>query len=509
MSRRRFSGLLVATTVAAFITALDNTAANVALPHIQQDLLLSQPGLEWVAAVYPLTFATLLLLGGHSADVRGHHSTLLTGMAVFTAASLLCALATDGAVLITGRGLQGVGAALVVPASLAVVTHDLAPELRNAAVGTMTAALAAALALGPVISGVITQHLGWRWIFVLNLPLGFLALVLTAVTAGGRRPRTTDGEPEDPGDRSSAVAGAGLSGSLGVTLSCLSLAGCAYCLIEGQRYGFGSPRITAVLVVSLCALALAVVHRLTARMRRPRIGLLRHRAFVGGIVTQLLWGLGVNGVFFFTSQFLQNVLRLTPTVAGLAFCPVAMCLLLATPLVQATTRGRGGRLVAAAGLLMVAIGLLLVSRVGEGAGVIDLMPGFAAIGTGSAMAVPLTTRALEAAPHRASGTAAGLFSAAREASGVLGIAVIGAIVAWRQHSAASGGANPTGAFLEGYHAGLTAAAVLVAAGVPVAWWALAEEPGTSGESGSALKERAPSSSCRPPSSRRRSRRAPR
>jgi hypothetical protein len=177
-------------------------------------------------------------------------------------------------------------------------------------------------------------------------------------------------------------------------------------------------------------------------------------------------------------------------MAGLAFSPVAISLLIATPLVQALVRRRGGRMVAAAGLLTVSTGLLLVSQVGEGAGVIDLMPGFTLIGAGSAMTVPLTTRALETAPHTSAGTAAGVFTAAREASGVLGIAVVGAIVAWRQHRAAAGGTDVTGAFLVGYHAGLTAAAVLVSVGAPVAWWALTNEPGTSEDSGSALKERA-------------------
>jgi EmrB/QacA subfamily drug resistance transporter len=471
MSRPGDRCILVTLALAAFMTCLDNTVVNVALPRIQQDLRLDLSDLEWVAAAYPLTFAALLLTGGRSADVWGRRPTLLTGLALFTAASLLCGLASSGAALISCRGLQGIGAAFVIPASLAVMTRDLGPRARAAGVATWMAALAVALALGPVLGGLISQHWGWGWIFAINVPFGVLAMAVAAwaVAGGGRTPGAppagkavrlpirTRAEPFDPA---------------GIALSCLAAGGYAYGLIEGPRNGFTSPGIVWVLVGSSGALGLFLIRQWTARTPMVDLSLFRDRVFSGGVAAQALWGLGVNGVFFFTALFLQRGLGFTPTKAGLAFTPVALFLILATPLTFMLVRRFGVHRASAGGLLIVAAGLLLLARVGEGASFLDLLPGLIAIGAGSAATVPLTTRTLDTPPEASSGIASGVVSAAREFSALLGIALVGAVVARHEGEATRRGTPLATAFLEGYHSGLLIAATLVAVGALVAGVAL-------------------------------------
>ncbi|NBM18355.1 MFS transporter [Streptomyces sp. GC420] len=473
MSRLRGIGVLVAIILPTFMTALDNTVVNVALPQIRSELSLGDASLKWVAAIYPLALSGLLLVGGHLADSRGRRPTLLLGISLFSVASLLCALSSSGAALIAFRGLQGTGAALIMPASLSVLFHDLPPRARNGGVSALTAALASSLAFGPVFSGLITEHLGWNWLFAVNAPLGALCLLVAA--AAIPRPAARRGGPGgqalSPGVPPRALA-----------LSCIALGGLAYCLIEGPHHGFASPRVAIAGILALASVLMIGIGAAPGRRAPARtVGvLLRGRAFAGGLVAQLLWGLGVSGVYFFTSQFLQNHLELSPTAAGLTFTPVASALLLTAPLVAVMARRWGDGRVSATGLLLVSAGLLLVAAGSAGGGIAGLVPGLTTIGVGSALAIPLTTRALESSPGHLSGVAAGLFSATREASGVLGIAVVGVIVTFAQHSAASAGADSGEAFVEGYRAGLYTAAGLVAVGVPVALWALRRRPGLRG-----------------------------
>ncbi|RPE37312.1 MFS transporter [Streptomyces sp. Ag109_O5-1] len=459
MSRLRVLAILVAVLLPSFMTALDNTVVNVTLPQIQAELALSEADLKWVAAIYPLTLASLLLLGGHLSDTVGRHATLSLGVALFTVASVGCSAASSGMALIACRGLQGVGAALILPASLAVQSHDLPPHVRNAAFSATTATLASALACGPVVSGVMTQHLGWESVFAMNLPLGCVSLLVGFLVP---RPK--------PSLRATSPASATLSLRV-IALACCSLAALAYCLIEGPEQGFDALPVAAsggVVVAS----AVGLCYELTSCRNTVLRPLLRQRPFVGGIITQLLWGLSVSGVYFFTSQFLQNGLGLAPTQAGLTFMPVALSLIATIPFISRMARRWGEGRISAAGLLLVGLGLLMVTLGSSGGKLVDILPGLSFIGFGSALAVPLTTRALESSPNHLSGIAAGLFSAAREASGVVGIGLVGAIVSFVEQAAGSAGADGSGAFLSGYQAGLCFAAALVAAGAPVALWAL-------------------------------------
>ncbi|WP_189717317.1 MFS transporter [Streptomyces phaeofaciens] len=455
----------MAVLVPSFMTALDNTVVNVALPRIQAELALSEADLKWVAAIYPLTLASLLLLGGHLADTVGRRATLSLGVALFTLASVGCSTAPSGTALIACRGLQGAGAALILPAALAILSHDLPPRARNAAFSATTAVLATALACGPVVSGVMTQHLGWESVFAMNMPLGCASLLV-----GFLVPRP------GPSPRAASTPSATLSLRV-VALACCSLAALAYCLIEGPEQGFGSMRFaTAAGIIAVSAAGLS--YELTSRRNTVLRLLFRQRPFVGGILTQLLWGLSVSGVFFFTSQFLQNGLGLAPTPAGLAFIPVALSLIVTTPFIARMARRWGDGRMTAAGLLLVGLGLLMAALGSSGGSLVPILPGLSAIGFGSALAIPMTTRALESAPDHLSGIAAGLFSAVREASGVVGIGLVGAIVSFVDRAAAAAGADDADAFLSGYQAGLCVASALVGAGAPVALWALRHRGGT-------------------------------
>lgn len=455
MGRARLSALLTLLTLTGFITTLDNTVINVALPTVQRELGLTVGDLEWVASSYVLSFGALLLPGGRLTDLFGRRSVLATGIVVFTAASGAAALADSGGTLIAARTVQGVGAALVIPASLAVVAADLPARRRSMAVGLWTAALALALALGPVVGGFITQQWSWGWVFALNVPLGLLALPLVAAV------------PARSGER--ARGGVDLPG---VLLSVLSLYLLTYGLVRGGEHGFGSRPVPLCLGASAVAAAVFLV--LQTRTARPlvELRLLRDRFLTGGVLAQMLWGIGVNGVFFFTALYLQRILGFSPTRAGLAFLPLAGALLLCTPLAEWAARMLGAHVSIALGLGTVAVGLLYVSGTGAHAGYWDLQPGLLLIGAGSALTTPLTVRALAEVPPARTGMATGLVSAAREVSGVFGVVLVGVVLTRRERTELRTGTDPRSAFLAGYDLGLRLAACCVFLGALVTLVAL-------------------------------------
>ncbi|MEU3334987.1 MFS transporter [Streptomyces sp. NPDC002144] len=462
MGRLRVLSIVTAVVLSTFLTALDNTVVNLAIPQMRTELGLTDTDVKWVATAYPLALASFLLFAGRLTDGKGRRWSLLTGVAVFTVSSACCALSTTGVVLACLRGVQGGGAAFILPASLAMMSHDLPSRVRTAGFGATTAAMASALAFGPVISGVVTQHLGWEWLFVMNVPLGVASFVVGALAL-----------PSGPSRPQQGTHGVAEGLHRHIALACLSIASFVYCLIQAPSTGLGEP---SVIVSGIAAVSGAIVLVCKKRSRRsssPAVGqLLRARPFAGGLITQLLWGLGVTGVYFYTSQFLQSALHLSPTEAGLTFTPVVSALFLTAPFVSVMAKRWGDGHVAATGLMSVAAGLLLIALGSLQGKLLGLMPGLAAVGAGSALALPLTTRALESSPVHLSGFAAGLFSATRELSGVLGIVLVGAVVTVGDYASVAQGATQGQAFLTGYQLGLCVAAALVATGAPVAVWAL-------------------------------------
>src|SRR5215470_7219561 len=449
---------LVAVSLATFMTYLDNNVINVAIPTIQRSLHLSIASLEWVVSSYILVFAGLLLAGGRVADLYGRRRLFLIGLSVFTLASLAAGLAGSSGVLIGARLLQGLGAAILVPTTLAVIvaTFDDGAE-RARAIGAWAAIGALALACGPLIGGFISQHLHWGWIFFINVPIGVITFVVAVLAMGESRTPAAARRLDLPGLVTSAVA----------------LSSLTYALIEGHDRGWTSALILGAFALSAVAAAAFVVTESRTGQPMVDLTLFRSRVFTGGTTVMMLWAFGIFGIYFFTSIYLQDILGFSPTEAGLAFVPMALCLAAAAGVAGPVYARLGAHRTVALGMAVMAVGLYLFSVLGADATFASLMPGFVLFGAGAGlMQVPLTNAVLHGQPPERSGIASALINATREVAGLFGITVIGAILRARQGEALRHGTAPGNAFLDGYHAGLMVTVVLVAAGAVISFLAL-------------------------------------
>jgi EmrB/QacA subfamily drug resistance transporter len=456
LARRTWT--LIAVSLATFMTYLDNNIVNVALPAIQRDLHLSTAGLEWVVSGYILVFASLLLAGGSLGDLFGRRRLFLAGLGIFTLASLAAGFAGSSDVLVISRAVQGLGAALVTPTTLAIISAAYPqPRERTAAVGVWSAVGALALAFGPLLGGVISEQLSWGWIFFINVPVGIATMALGrwAIDAEpARAPRR--GRLDVPGLASSAAA----------------LFTLTYALIEGSGKGWTSGIIVGSFVVSAVAAIAFVAVELRADEPMVDVALFADRVFSGGMVAMVMWGFGLFGIYFFTSLYLQNALHFSATKAGSAFVPMALLMAVGSVLAERVASRVGAHRSVAVAMLLMAAGIASVSLLGVHAGYLDLMPSFALIGIGGGLSVPLTAMILGAMPTERAGVASGIFNAGREVAGLLGITVIGAILTARQTGSLHAGHAPVDAFLSGYRSGLLVAAVLVAFGGVAAYFAL-------------------------------------
>src|SRR4051812_24417274 len=288
---------LAAVSLATFMTYLDNNIVNVAIPTIQHSLHLSVSGLEWVVSSYLLTVAGLLLAGGRLADVYGRRRIFVGGLALFTVSSLVAGLASSGEMLIASRAIQGIGAALLMPATLAVIMAAFTNvRERNTAIGIWAAIGALALALGPALGGVISQHLRWGWIFLINVPVGVVTLAVTLRYVDESRDTAVSRRLDLPGLATSAV----------------SLFALTYALIQGSASGWTSPLILGAF--ALAAVAAVAFLTIESRSATPMVDLsmFRRREFSGGSGTMMIWSFGILGIYFFTSLYLQQTLGFAP-----------------------------------------------------------------------------------------------------------------------------------------------------------------------------------------------------
>jgi EmrB/QacA subfamily drug resistance transporter len=450
--------VLAAVSLAAFMTYLDNNIVNVAIPTIQNSLHLSVSGLEWVVSSYLLTVAGLLLVGGRLADVFGRRRLFLIGMVVFTLSSLAAGLAGSGDVLIGSRAVQGIGAALLMPATLAIIMATFTNvRERSTAIGIWAAVGALALATGPALGGLISQHLHWGWIFLINVPIGVITFAIAAYYVTESRAESASRQLDLPG----------------LVTSALSLFALTYALIEGNVSGWTSPRILGAFV--LAAAAAGTFLAVEARSANPMVDLamFRRREFSGGTGTMMIWAFGVLGIYFFTSLYLQQTLGFSPVKAGLAFVPMALFVAVFAAIAPRIEAWAGAHRTVAAGMLLMVIGLVLFARLGLHASYTSLLPGFMLFGAGAGlMNVPLTNAVMAATPPSVAGVASALLNASREVAGLLGITVIGAVLRTAQGASARGGADPVHAFLDGYHTGLLVTIGLMAAGVAVSYLTL-------------------------------------
>src|SRR3954447_21922839 len=380
---------LVAVGLATFMTYLDNNIVNVAIPDIQQELGLTTAGIEWVVSGYILTFAGLLLAGGRLADAFGRRRLFLIGLAVFTASSLFAGLATDATTLVAARALQGIGAAAVTPTTLAIISATFTdPRERNAAVGIWGGVGALALAVGPVLGGLLTQHISWEWIFWINVPIGLATMALGAWAITESR--------EDEARRLDLA---------GLALSTLSLFALTWALIKGHDRGWTSGGILgAFTVAAVTALGFVVVER-AVEQPMVDVSLFARREFAGGIVALMLWAFGLFGIYFFTSLYLQGVLGFSPTKAGAAFVPMAILMAVSSILSDRVAARFGAHRSTAVGMVMMGLAIASVSLLGRDATFWSLMPSFAVIGVGGGLIMPLTATVLAVMPSEQAGVA--------------------------------------------------------------------------------------------------------
>ncbi|MBD0329538.1 MAG: MFS transporter [Thermoleophilia bacterium] len=439
---------LVAVSLGLFMIMLDNTVVNVALPSIQRDLGVGLAELQWIVAGYALAFAALLLTGGKLADRYGRRLVFVVGLVVFTAASLACGLADSGEFLIGARVVQGVGAALMNPATLSIISATFPPEQRGAAIGIWAGVSALALAIGPLVGGVVTQHIDWTWIFFVNIPVGVLAVVAGVLLIDESRDSSREQRLDVPGLATSGIG----------------LFALTYALIEANGYGWTSGRILASLAVAVAALAAFALLEHRQRLPMLDLSLFRSGTFTGANLVILLAALAMFGVFFFVSLYMQNILGYSAVQAGAAFLPMTILIILVAPVAGRLTDRIGSRAFMTVGMTLVGLQLLYFSRLGADAGYAELFPALVVGGVGMALTMtPSAAAATRAVPVDKAGVGAAVLNSFRQVGGSLGIALMGAIMA---HQA--GGRTTVDAFMDGFSPALLVAAGIALTGAVVA-----------------------------------------
>jgi len=446
---------LLVVSLATFMTYLDTNIINVAIPTIQHSLHLTESGLEWIVSSYLLTLAGLLLAGGRLADAYGRRLLFMIGLVIFTLASLSSGLAGSGDILITSRAVQGVGAALLTPPALAILTATFTDaKERASAISIWVGSIAVALAVGPVTGGLISQHIHWGWIFLINVPIGAITMAVAVRTV--RESRAADAS------RNLDVAG--------LVTSALTLFGVTYALIEGNDAGWSSPRIIAAFAVAAVAAVLFLV--IENRVPNPMVDLrlFRIRHFTGGISTTIIWAFGSLAIYFFTSQYLQVVIGWSPSKSGLLFLPMAFALAVCAGVAPKVEGWIGGYRAVALGMVLVTIGMIMLMLHGQHASFAALAPSLVVLGAGMGVAnVPMTNAVIDNTPEAQTGIASAVLNDAREMAGLLGIAVVGAVLRSSQSSALRTGSSPAQAFVDGYHNGILLSAILCGVGVVISY----------------------------------------
>ncbi len=445
--------VLAAMVLGSSMAFLDATVVNIALPTIGKSLHASLAGLQWTVTAYSLTLAGLILLGGSLGDRMGRRRIFTIGVAWFALASALCGLAPTIGVLIGARVLQGIGGALLTPGSLAIIQATFAPDDRPKAVGAWSGLGGVAGAAGPLLGGWIVADAGWRWVFLLNLPLAAVVLAVTTRHV----PESADPDASGGFD----VAGA--------SLAALALTGLTYALIEAPA-GNGPAAPAAPAAAAVIAIAAAIAFFLVERRRGRSPGrvppmlpldVFGSRQFTAvNVVTLLVYG-AFGGMLFLLVLQLQLVVGFSPLAAGLALLPTTVLMLLLSPRAGVLAQRVGPRWLMTAGTAICAVGLLLMTRIGLNASYLaDVLPAVVVFGLGLSMTVaPLTATVLASADVRHAGVASGVNNTVARAAGLLAVAGLPAVVglgAAAYHSASL--------FSSGFRAAMVVCAGLLVAG---------------------------------------------
>ena len=398
---------------ALFAFMLDATVVNVALPAMQRELHGGLTGLEWVLNAYTVALAVLMVSGGRMGDIFGRRRMFLLGIAGFAISSAAIGAASDQTWVIVGRAAQGASAALMCPATLSILSHTFPPEERGRAFGIWAGVSALGLASGPLIGGLLTDAVSWRAIFYLNVPVAIAAVTVALLAAEESRDESTR--------RSLDIGGT-------VTLT-LSLSALVFAIVDGNSWGWGSPRIIALLAIATAAAVAFVITELRVSAPVVPLDFFAARGFIGAAMVGLSVSFVMFGLFFFLSLYLQNVQGYTPLQAGVRTLPATLMIMVAGPLVGRVTDRIGPRIPLTAGMTITAGSVLWMSFIEPGTGYWFIAIGLTTFGIGVGLVMtPMTTAAMNALPEGKAGVASGVLNMTRMVGAALGVAVVGAIV---------------------------------------------------------------------------------
>jgi EmrB/QacA subfamily drug resistance transporter len=414
---------LVTVCLGTFMLLVDVTIVNVALPQVATDLQTSFNSLQWVIDGYALSLGVLLLGAGSLGDLLGHRRLYVGGLALFAVSSLACGLATGDAMLITSRVIQGIGAAAMFTTTFALLNSAYQGRERGVAYGVWGGVSGAAAAVGPIVGGLLTEGLSWRWIFLVNLPVSVVAIVLCFTVLAADHGRS-QGRFDIAGTTAFTVAAAA------VTLA----------VIRANDVGWSSPQTYGLLVLSAVGLGVFVLVELRGKHPMFDLSLLRNRSFAGVLTAGLLVNFAAFAAFTFTSIWLQSVVGLSPLQAGLTGLPVSFFSVLVSTIAGAKLHGRSPRAIIGGGMLLIgAGGLTCALMVDASSSWPALVAGYSLIGAGVGLVMPtLADTAMGAVEPRRGGMAAGAITTARQLGYAIGVAVIGTVFAARAESSLAG-----------------------------------------------------------------------
>ncbi len=446
---------LLAVCTATFMLLLDITIVNVALPAIQRALHASFSDLQWVVDAYALALATCVLTAGSLADLFGRKRIFLLGVTLFTVASVACGLANDSLFLIIARGVQGIGGAMMFATGLALLSQEFHGRERGTAFGIWGATIGAAVAIGPLAGGILTSGLSWRWIFLVNIPIGVVAVTLSAKQLH---------ESSDP--EHSRLDPIGLVTLIG-GLFCLILA-----LIEGNQQGWTTWWIIGLFVASAVLLVLFMVSQMADRTTMVDLALFKRPAFVGAQVTAFAISSSMFAMFLYLTLYLQNILGLSPLKTGLVFLPLSVVSFFAAPIAGRLSAHVPIRLLLGSGLALNAVAMWSMSRVSIGSHWTVLLPGFLIGGVGIGLVnAPLASTAVGTVRQERAGMASGINNTFRQLGIATGIAALGAIFASKVDPRAFAPHPDLAArasFVTGFHDILLIGAIVAACGAVLA-----------------------------------------
>jgi EmrB/QacA subfamily drug resistance transporter len=449
--------VLVLVCMAQFMVVLDATIVNVALPSIQKDLGISEANLQWIVNAYALMFGGFLLLGGRAGDLMGRKRVFLVGIVVFTVASLLNGLSPTSEFLIVFRGLQGLGAAMIAPAALSIITTTFTEGAeRTKAMGVWAAIAVGGGAVGLVLGGILVEVLSWPWIFFVNVPVGIAVFVASL--------RFVPESRDEHAHKSFDIAGA-----ITVTAGLVAL---VYGIVKAQEKGWGSTHTIGFGLLSAALLTAFVLMERRSTEPLVRLSIFRVRTIRAANVVMLFVASGIFAMFFFNTLYIQRVLGFSPIQAGIAFLPFTAGIIIGAGLAQRLVPKLGAREVPIIGMAMAIAGLLLYLRLEPGGSYVsDLLPGMILVSIGMGLTfVPVTLIATSGIPHDDAGLASGLFNTSQQVGGALGLAILSTLAASATTNSLAGvngeptPADQSQALVDGFHVAFLGSAIFVAAG---------------------------------------------